>query len=139
MRTLLAEAFPPQAIDTNTLPGPKPGFLGADWVGKNLLEAIAGGGLAEIAAIADASPELANQAGRTFPRDAVLASLDDLMEVGVDGTVIATPSALHVEQAVEALERGMAIFCQKPLGRAAASVRRWAQSPVPRSSKTPIN
>ena len=102
---------------------PKLGFLGVGWIGRNRLEAIGNSGLAEIAAIADASPELAAQAARTFPRAAVLTSLDDLMEVGVDGIVIATPSALHAEQAIAALERGMAIFCQKPLGRTAEETR----------------
>ena len=34
----------------------------------------------------------------------------------LDGVVIATPSALHAEQAIAALERGVAVFCQKPLG-----------------------
>jgi predicted dehydrogenase len=38
--------------------------------------------------------------------------------------VIATPSALHTEQAVRALERGLPVFCQKPLGRTAAECRR---------------
>jgi hypothetical protein len=43
---------------------------------------------------------------RTFPQKAVLTSKDDLVEVGLDGTVIATPGA-EAEQAL-ALERGMA-------------------------------
>jgi predicted dehydrogenase len=38
--------------------------------------------------------------------------------------VIATPSALHAEQSVRALEAGAAVFCQKPLGRTAAEVAR---------------
>jgi len=37
--------------------------------------------------------------------------------------VIATPSALHAEQSFRALERGAAVFCQKPLGRTAAEAR----------------
>jgi predicted dehydrogenase len=36
--------------------------------------------------------------------------------------VIATPSALHAEQSVAALGRGLAVFCQKPLGRTAGEV-----------------
>jgi predicted dehydrogenase len=31
--------------------------------------------------------------------------------------VIATPSALHAEQSIRALEHGVAVFCQKPVGR----------------------
>ncbi|HVH13475.1 MAG TPA: Gfo/Idh/MocA family oxidoreductase [Longimicrobium sp.] len=42
----------------------------------------------------------------------------------MDGIVIATPSALHAEQAVRALEAGCAVFCQKPLGRTAEEARR---------------
>jgi predicted dehydrogenase len=40
-------------------------------------------------------------------------------EADVDGVVIASPSALHAEQAVAALDAGRAVFCQKPLGRTA--------------------
>src|SRR5215472_11233549 len=123
MRTVLAESRPPGFTDHPTLSRPKLGFLGVGRIGQNRLEAIANSGLAEVTAIAGASPELAAQAARTFPRAAVLTSLDDLMEVGVDGIVIATPSALHAEQAIAALERGMAIFCQKPPGRTAKETR----------------
>jgi predicted dehydrogenase len=34
--------------------------------------------------------------------------------------VIATPSALHAAQSLQALEAGLPVFCQKPLGRNAA-------------------
>ena len=40
-----------------------------------------------------------------------------------DAVVIATPSALHAAQSIRALERGAAVFCQKPLGRTAAEAR----------------
>jgi predicted dehydrogenase len=50
-------------------------------------------------------------------------SLEQLLDAGVDGVVIATPSALHARQAIHALERGVAVFCQKPLGRTAEETR----------------
>ena len=65
-------------------------------------------------------PKLAEETARTFPRAAVLTTLDDLMEVGVEGIVIATPSALHAEEANAALERGKAVICQRPLTRGPA-------------------
>ena len=90
---------------------PRLGFLGLGWIGRSRLDAIAASGLAEIAALADpAVPE-------------ALDTLDDLYEGELDGVVIATPSALHAEQAIAALERGLAVFCQKPLGRTAAEAR----------------
>ncbi|MFY0581591.1 Gfo/Idh/MocA family protein [Cystobacter fuscus] len=51
-------------------------------------------------------------------------SLEALLDLGLDGVVIATPSAFHAEQSVRALERGVAVFCQKPLGRTQEEVRR---------------
>jgi predicted dehydrogenase len=47
----------------------------------------------------------------------VVPDLPALLELDLDGLVIATPSALHAEQARRALARGLAVFCQKPLGR----------------------
>jgi len=91
---------------------PRLGFLGVGWIGRNRLEAVAASGAAEVAALAD--PAI----------DGAAASLDDLLEDELDGVVIATPSALHAEQALAALERGAAVFCQKPLALDAASAQR---------------
>ena len=41
----------------------------------------------------------------------------------LDGVAIATPNALHVRQAMAALLRGKAVFCQKPLGRDSEETR----------------
>ena len=91
---------------------PRLGFAGAGWIGRNRLEAIAASGAAEVAAVADpAVPDC-------------LSSFEELLDANVDGIVIATPSALHADQAAAALERGLAVFCQKPLGRNAAETRR---------------
>jgi predicted dehydrogenase len=91
---------------------PRLGFLGVGWIGRQRLEAIEGSGAAEVAAIAD--PAI----------DGSLGSLEELLAAGVDGVVIATPSALHAEQAVAALEAGAAVFCQKPLALDAAAAAR---------------
>jgi predicted dehydrogenase len=80
-------------------------------------------GTIEVAAIADASPEMAAQAGRLAPEAELVCTLDELLDLGLDGVAIATPSALHAEQSIRALEGGMAVFCQKPLGRTSAEVR----------------
>jgi len=89
---------------------PRLGFLGLGWIGRNRLEAVQRSGIAEVVAVADpAVPE-------------ALGSLDELLEEELDGIVIATPSALHSQQAESALQHGLAVFCQKPLGRSAAEV-----------------
>ena len=97
---------------------PRLGFLGLGWIGRNRLEAVIQSGLAEVVAVADTLPENAAQAARLAPC-AVVRTLDELLDTALDGVVIATPSALHAEQATDALRRGVAVFCQKPLGRTA--------------------
>jgi predicted dehydrogenase len=102
---------------------PRLGFLGVGWIGRHRLRALAEAGVAEIAAVADASEAAAREAAGEAPGCATVGSLDALLDVELDGLVIATPSALHAEQAVAALERGVAVFCQKPLARTAAEAR----------------
>ncbi|HSU16436.1 MAG TPA: Gfo/Idh/MocA family oxidoreductase [Longimicrobium sp.] len=103
---------------------PRLGFLGVGWIGRHRMEAIANTGVAEIAAIADTSPGMIAAAKEAAPAAEVASGLDELLAMGLDGIVIATPSALHAEQSVRALESGAAVFCQKPLGRTAAEARR---------------
>jgi predicted dehydrogenase len=99
---------------------PRLGFLGVGWIGRHRMEAIHRSGLAQVAAIADPAPQVMASASEIVPHARLLSSLEELLESDVDGIVIATPSALHREQATRALERGKAVFCQKPLGRTAS-------------------
>jgi predicted dehydrogenase len=103
---------------------PRLGFLGVGWIGRNRMEALAGAGLARVAAVADPQPEALAAAAEVAPAAARAGSLEELLECELDGVVIATPSALHADQAVAALERGLAVFCQKPLARDAEETRR---------------
>ena len=103
---------------------PRLGFLGVGWIGRHRLEAIARSGVAEVVVVADAAPAAAAAGAEAVPGALVADSLDAILDVGVDGVVLATPSALHADQAVAALERGVAVFCQKPLARTAPETRR---------------
>src|SRR3954447_8609666 len=103
---------------------PRIGFLGVGWIGRHRMRALAESGAAEVAAIADPTPESLEDAARDAPGARVAGDLDELLDAGLDGIVIATPSALHADQAVAALEAGLAVFCQKPLGRTAAETTR---------------
>src|SRR3954471_2603641 len=103
---------------------PRLGFLGVGWIGRNRMEALARDGLAQVAAVADPQAEALEAAAEVAPEAARAGSLEELLSRELDGVVIATPSALHAEQAVAALERGLAVFCQKPLARDAEETRR---------------
>jgi predicted dehydrogenase len=90
---------------------PRLGFLGVGWIGRSRLDAIVGSGTGVVAAIADPAVEGA------------LGSYEELLAQELDGVVIATPSALHAEQALAALELGLPVFVQKPVGRTTGEVR----------------
>lgn len=102
---------------------PRVGFLGTGHIGQMRMCALVEHGLVVPAAISDPSPEMAGSA-RALAGDAVVAaSFEALLDQDLDGLVIATPSALHAAQSIAALERGLAVFCQKPLGRTEREVR----------------
>jgi predicted dehydrogenase len=103
---------------------PRLGFLGLGWIGLNRLAAIARADVAEIVAIADPMEETFFAAAEHAPNARRFTNSNELFDValGLDAVVIATPSAQHTEQCIAALNQGLAVFCQKPLGRNAAEV-----------------
>ena len=102
---------------------PRIGMLGVGWIGLHRMRALLEAGCAEIAAIADPSPQLRAEAHALVPAAAQLDSLDELLRLPLDAIAIATPSALHAQQAIAALRTGRAVFCQKPLARSADETR----------------
>jgi predicted dehydrogenase len=103
---------------------PRLGFLGTGWIGRNRLEAVINAGVADVAVISDPSVEMATAARALAPEAEIKGDVDELVGSGIDGLVIATPSALHAEQACVALEAGIPVFCQKPLGRNTREVKK---------------
>jgi predicted dehydrogenase len=99
------------------------GFLGVGWIGRHRMEAMLATGLVEVAAIADPSREMTEAASHAAPGAKLLTTLDELLTEDLDGVVIATPSAQHAEQSIRVLNAGIAVFCQKPLGRTAREVK----------------
>ena len=103
---------------------PRLGFAGVGWIGRHRMEALIESGLVEAAAFADPSAAQAEKVAQVAPGAKQCEDLEALIEADLDGVVIATPSALHAEQAERALEAGLSVFCQKPLGRTAAETQR---------------
>jgi predicted dehydrogenase len=98
------------------------GFLGVGWIGRNRMKAMINTGLIDAAVIADVSSDVTKAAQELAPTARLENSFEALLEHDLDAVVIATPSAQHAEQSIQALERGLAVFCQKPLGRTASEV-----------------
>jgi predicted dehydrogenase len=116
----MSEVLDPAAAPFPSLARPRVGFLGVGWIGRHRMEAMLATGAIEAAAVADPAAEQRQAALALASSAEPACGLEDLLGLDLDGLVIATPSALHADQAIAALERGVAVFCQKPLGRSAA-------------------
>jgi predicted dehydrogenase len=98
---------------------PRLGFVGLGWIGAMRLQALAEAGAAQVAALCEAVPDRLAEAGAAHPKAARFSDYEGMLEraeeLELDGVVIATPNVLHAPQSIAALERGLAVFCQKPL------------------------
>ncbi len=109
---------------------PRLGFVGVGWIGSHRLQAVAASSIADVMAIADALPEAAAIAARSVAERSgapVICDFDELLDQPLDGVVIATPNADHAPQCIAALERGLSVFCQKPLARTHDEVAKVVQ------------
>lgn len=102
---------------------PRLGFLGLGWIGQHRMQALLEGKAGEVAAFADPSPEVQAKVREVAPHARAADNLAALLAQEIDGLVIATPSALHAGQCLQALDKGTAVFCQKPLARTAQETR----------------
>lgn len=114
MNATLSDTAPPSVTLRRPL---RLGFAGVGWIGLNRLRAVAELDFVIPAALFDPSVDALAKARESAPGATVVGSFDALLGEDLDGVVIATPSALHAEQSIAALRRGLAVFCQKPLAR----------------------
>lgn len=119
-------SIPAQHIASRSVP--RLGFVGLGWIGRNRLQSIVEAGVAEVVAVHDVQEDAAAE-GLKLSQDAVVFSaFEELLNHDVDGVVIATPNCFHAEQSIAALQNGIAVFCQKPLGRNAFETRRIVEA-----------
>jgi predicted dehydrogenase len=100
---------------------PRLAFLGAGWIGKNRMDAIAASKSANIAMIIEPDESIRESLFPFYSESEIRSNLKNLSNKdSIDGVIIATPNALHAAQSIQFLEMGVPVFCQKPLGRNAA-------------------
>lgn len=108
---------------TATTAAPRIAFVGLGWIGRHRMQAICEQGGVEVVALADPSDDCVAEAAALAPGARTGNTLEEALATKPDGVVIATPSAMHAAQTIQALEAGCAVFCQKPLGRSEAEAR----------------
>ncbi|HLV02649.1 MAG TPA: Gfo/Idh/MocA family oxidoreductase, partial [Acidobacteriota bacterium] len=114
----------PRAKSKAGVHNPKLGFVGTGWIGRSRLASIVKSEKATVCALVDTDSEMLERGSLIAPSAERLTSFTDLLQHGLDGVVLATPNALHAEQAIACLEAGCAVFCQKPLARSATEAAR---------------
>jgi predicted dehydrogenase len=93
----------------------KLGFVGLGWIGLERFKRVAEGFPDCIHAFFEPDEKSAAEALAIAPNALRLNTFEDLIDEPIAGVVIATPNSFHSQQAVRSLDRGIAVFCQKPL------------------------
>lgn len=91
------------------------GILGCGVIGPHHARAITGLDEAELVAVADEVPEKARELADEYGCDWTTGAPELLARPDVDAVCVCTPSGLHAEAAVAALEAGKHVVVEKPL------------------------
>lgn len=110
---IAAEAATEAAV---TGPAVKFGIIGIGPWGKEILTSLSKMPSAQIAAICDTYEPFLNKGKEIAPNAATYADYKKLLESpDVEAVVIATPSHLHKEIALAAIQAGKHVYCESPL------------------------
>lgn len=72
-------------------------------------------GVLAVVGIFDPDEKAMASAREMLPKAAAMSRFGGLLALGADAAIIASPPRFHADQAVEALEAGLHVFCEKPL------------------------
>lgn len=97
------------------------GIIGLGAMGSEMLAVAAGHPDFSVRLAADVSASSVTRARSAHPGIALTGSPAEVLESGeIEAVYIATPPRFHAEYAILALERGKAVFCEKPLSAQAS-------------------
>jgi predicted dehydrogenase len=99
-------------------------FIGTGSIGLNRMKAVLDADVCFPTGIYEPDITNARKAFELAPDAIIYRDLDELFDTEPDGVVIATPSAMHASLSIKALQKGIAVFCQKPLARTANETRK---------------
>src|SRR4051812_40261813 len=92
------------------------GMIGAGGIARRHAETLERAG-EQLIAVCDVDPGAREALARAWGAAAYADGLELLARERLDAVVVATPPAAHREIAVAALERGLAVYLEKPLAR----------------------
>ncbi len=99
------------------------GIIGAGGRGWDNLNEVSS---ENIIAFADVDDQRAHEAFQKFPKAARYRDFRKMLdqEKALDGIVVSTPDHIHAIAAIAGMQRGLNVYCEKPLGHSIYEVRR---------------
>lgn len=76
--------------------------------------------LLQVQALFDPNPERVNLLNKHFPTAVPVEKLADLMAIGADLAIVASPPRYHAEQTIQLLNSGIPVLCEKPMATSVA-------------------
>jgi len=104
------------------------GLVGAGAIAQSYALAFDSCSLARVVAVADARPQAAAALARRLKCKPFNAYYEMAEQAELDAVLICTPPNTHAEICVEALERGVAVLCEKPLSIDVPSAQRMIET-----------
>ena len=103
----------------------KVGIVGAGTMGRRHLQVLAAERRVEIVAVADNAEAAARDAAAAVGARAC-ANLEEVADLGVQAVFVTLPNVHHARIVLEALDRGLHVFAEKPMATSLADARRIA-------------
>lgn len=104
----------------------KVGLIGAGGMGRRHLEALSQDGRVEIVGVADTDPTAAEAAAAHLGARRC-RTVADLAALETEAVFVTLPNAFHAAVVLEALERGLHVFSEKPMATTLDDARRIAR------------
>ncbi len=102
------------------------GIIGAGTMGRRHLQALAGDPRVRLVGVADVAEPVAREAAAGVGARAC-ADLAGLADLGAEAVFVTLPNVYHAPVVLDALDRGLHVFSEKPMATSLADARRIAE------------
>jgi predicted dehydrogenase len=103
-------------------------IIGAGGIGRIRAQSISSSGLGRVAVIADVDATRAGVLAQKFSTSYTVNWREAICRPDVDAVVVSTPTKFHAEIAIDALQAGKHVVCEKPLARTTEEGRRIVEA-----------